>query len=401
MFFISCSNLPGDTADQNHSRASAGSILNSSCAYLTKDNNANPVMSWVKEINDSVAVMCYSVSSDNGKRFGNVIEVKPSTNVHPHAENLPKIIFKPSGEIIAMWGASNPTPNSKYSGLVYYAQSFDNGKNWSEAIALVKDTSAYDQRYFDMELLPNGEVMAIWLDNRGPKEREGSTLFCAVTEGNNGFINERAIGETCCPCCRTDLFIDRNGGIHASYRDIINDSIRDMVQLVSNDGGKTFVPPVRISEDNWVINGCPHTGPTQAENSNGMHFAWYTMGGGEGVYYCSSKDLGKTFSGRDTVSNKPSAKHPQIITMPDDIIVIVWDETVKKGEEAFSRIGLQLRDPNGKVISSTFISEDNAVSEYAVVRAVDEKNVLVAFTQKQEKKKKVIYKIIPLTGGAL
>ncbi|HLC83971.1 MAG TPA: sialidase family protein [Bacteroidia bacterium] len=396
---FSCTNKQAEqTSSEAERTISSDTISNTSCPYLTKDNKGNIVMSWVKEVNDSTAFMCYALSKDAGQSFGEITEIKVSKGVHPHSENLPKLLFKPSGEIIAMWGVSNINPKSSYSGLVYYSQSFDEGKTWVDPIALVKDTSAYDQRYFDMELLPNGEAMVIWLDNRCEKEKEGSTLFCAVTSEKNGFLNEKSIGETCCPCCRTDLFIDSKGTIHASYRDIINDSIRDMVQLVSLDNGSTFSQPIRISADNWVINGCPHTGPTVAENKTGLHFAWYTMGGGEGVFYCRSSDFGKTFSERDTVSNNPSAKHPQITALPNGNIAIAWDESVKKGEKVNAWIGLQVRDPEGKIISSKFVSSDNTISEFAVVKAIDEKNILIAYNHRLNERESVTYKMVSVSN---
>lgn len=242
----SCTNKSKEQIDYTEKNISYDTTAKTSCPYFTNDNKGNIVLSWVKEINDSVALMCYSVSEDNGNTFSEPVEIPSSEDIHPHGENLPKIIFKPNGEIIAMWGMSNPSEKNKYSGLVYYAQSFNNGKTWTKGMPLVKDTSGYDQRYFDMELLPNGEVMVLWLDNRGKKEEEGSNLYCATTSGKNGFHNEKQISETCCQCCRTDLFVDDKKNIHASYRDIINDSIRDMVQMVSTNGGQTFSQPVRI-----------------------------------------------------------------------------------------------------------------------------------------------------------
>jgi hypothetical protein len=394
---VACNNkLPEQTYTYTEKSIGDTSTV-TSCPYFTEDAKGRPVLSWVKEINDSVAVLCYAISNDQGNTFGNAVEVPPSKNIHPHGENLPKVLFKPNGEIIAMWGASNQNPRSKYSGLVYYSQSFDEGKTWGKAIPLVTDTSAYDQRYFDMELLPGGEAMVIWLDNRGNKTKEGSTLFCSETQGKNGFTNERAIGETCCPCCRTDLFIDAKGNVHASYRDIINDSIRDMVKSISTDGGKTFSAPVRISADNWAIDGCPHTGPAVAQNANGMHFAWYTMGGGEGVFYCNSKDSGKTYSKRDTVSANASAKHPQIASLSNGNIIIVWDQVVKTGERYNARIGFQERSPEGKILNSEFISSADAYSEFSVIKPLSHTAILVAYTKKVNDRKQAVYRVIPLT----
>ncbi len=99
-----------------------------------------------------------------------------------------------------------------------------------------------------------------------------------------------------------------------------------MVHIVSGDDGKSFSSPQRISNDNWVISGCPHTGPAMAENNDGMHFTWFTGGNDAGVYYTSSKDNGRSFNARDSVSGK-APKHCQITSLANDNIVIVWNES--------------------------------------------------------------------------
>ena len=79
----------------------------SSCPFLTKDNNNNIVLCWVRETGSDKAIVCYAVSKNKGKTFDSTIEVTASDNVYPHGENMPKLIFKPSGEIIAGWGTDN------------------------------------------------------------------------------------------------------------------------------------------------------------------------------------------------------------------------------------------------------------------------------------------------------
>src|SRR4029078_116133 len=69
------------------------------CPYLTKDNKGNTVLSWVRMINDSTTAFCYATSTD-GKSFSQPVVIPNSSNIQPHGENLPKIIFKSSGEII-------------------------------------------------------------------------------------------------------------------------------------------------------------------------------------------------------------------------------------------------------------------------------------------------------------
>ena len=111
----------------------------------TKDNNNNLVLSWIREIDSSHSVFCYAISTDQGKSFSAPVEITGSTNVHPHGENLPKIIFKPSGTIIAAWGASNPNPKNSYAGLVYYSQSNDGGKTWNKSRTVSNEIESFDQ----------------------------------------------------------------------------------------------------------------------------------------------------------------------------------------------------------------------------------------------------------------
>ena len=365
-----------------------------SCPYLTKDNKGNIVLSWIKKIDSSTSVYCYAVSTDKGKTFGKAIEIPGSNNVFPHGENMPKIIFKPSNEIIAVWGAANPNPKNAYSGLVYYSQSFDEGKTWSKVTQLVNDTDGIDQRYFDVALLPNGEAAIVWLDNRKNTTKEGSALYFAETTGDSGFKNEKLINEPCCPCCRTDLFVDSKKNIHVLYRAIINDSIRDMVHTISTDNGKIFSAPARISNDNWVINGCPHTGPAIAENKNGIQFAWFTGGGKAGVYYCNSKDEGKTFSTREMVSGV-LARHCQLTSIDDDVVV-VWNENFLTGHKTSSRIGIEIRNADGKNPVKQFITSVTGTATFPAIKTMDDKTALVAYTESVGDKDYVKYKVVSL-----
>src|SRR5690242_408797 len=66
-----------------------------SCPWLIKDNHGNMVLSWIRKIDSSTSVYCYAVSKDQGKSFGKAIVIPGSSNIHPHGENMPKIIFKP------------------------------------------------------------------------------------------------------------------------------------------------------------------------------------------------------------------------------------------------------------------------------------------------------------------
>jgi hypothetical protein len=365
------------------------------CPHLAVMPTGENVISWIETVpGEEAGMICYAVADDKCSSFSAPQTITTSAGVLPHAENMPKMVFKPDGEIIAMYGVEQNDARNKYAGRVYYTRSLDHGKTWLPAQPLVNDTGSYDQRYFDMTVLPNGEAAAIWLDNRKHTDDEGSTLYYAVTGGQTGFQQERPLAETVCQCCRTALYTDHEGGIHVAFRDIINDSIRDMVHMVSVDGGRSFSELNRISADNWIVRGCPHTGPAMVKDKDAMHFAWFTMGGGQGVFYCRSMDNGKTYTHKEPVSTVPMAKHPQITTAGEQIMM-VWDEPVKVGETFNSRIGYQTRNQKGEVMKTGLLTADSLYTTYPVLRGLDNSRVLVAYTRKAGKDAdEVIYRVI-------
>lgn len=363
------------------------------CPYLTKDSKGATVLSWVRMLNNSTTAFCYATSSD-GKTFSTPVVIPNSSNIQPHGENLPKIIFKPSGEIIALWGTSSTGAKNKYAGLVSYTQSFDEGKTWTSVRPLVGDTSANDQRYYDVALLPNGEAGIIWLDNRKTTNKQGSALYFASTDGRSGFGNGRLISQPCCQCCRTSLYVDKKGSIHALYRAILQDSIRDMVHIVSTDGGSTFSQPKRINADNWVLNACPHTGPAMTENRSGLHFAWFTGAKDKGCYYTKTTDNGKSFVTRDSVSALGS--HPQIAALKSGELLIVWDETHVVGNNISKRIGIQRRTSEGKTKGKDYLTLAGTDASYPVIAAVNETTSIVAYSKQQKNKSFVAYQVVNL-----
>lgn len=393
---ISCSEGPGKAVGELYDAVQPDS-MNSTAPYLTRDHRGNIVMSWARLLTDSTSVFCYAVSRDEGRSFDKPVVVPGSNNLLAHSENLPKIIVRPGGEIIAMWGAANPNKNNKYSGQVFYSVSTDEGANWTGAQPLVKDTGSYDQRYYDVALMPDGEAAVIWLDNRKSSTCEGSSLYFARTEGNV-FLGEKKITEGCCQCCRTDLYIDSKKDIHVLYRGIIEDSVRDMLHSVSTDGGNIFSTPTLISDDRWILKGCPHTGPAMTENKAGLHFTWFTAGGSKGSYYTSSPDNGKSFRPRERISE--SGSHPQIATGRDGSLVLVWDETIAAGDSHIQRVAVAKRSADGKEISRRYVTPEDESASYPVVLPIDNQTAFIAYTVRTGDKKVIRCQRVSLDQGS-
>jgi hypothetical protein len=364
--------------------------------YLTTDPKGHVLVSWVQAQAPGRYQLYYARSAD-GLTFTAPAAISTTGKVYTHEENLSKIACKPNGDMLAIFSASNPSEHNHYAGMLYYTQSFDEGKHWTEPRQLSPaGRASMDERYFDLAVLPDGEVGAVWLDARKDSLREGSSLYLARTEGRKGFVREQRIGSGLCQCCRTRLVVDARKQVHVTYRAILSDSIRDMAHQLSTDGGNTFSAPRRISADNWVIRGCPHTGPAMMAGSDRLHFAWHTQGGGPGLYYTQSGDGGTRFAARAAVSGTASAKHPQLSLLADGSVVIVWDERYEQGPAKGFRIGLQHRDQEGKVLHTQFLTPGQGSATHPVIVTTKANQLLIAYTQHGETQDEVYYQAVAL-----
>lgn len=398
----------GTTTDKAILLSATGS--NATNPFLTKNHLGEPVLCWTEELPEAEGfVVKYAVFDLNKEVFGDEVLVKPSKGTAVHPENMNKIAFRSDGTVVAVYSRKHPTTENRFAGSILYTQSFDGGETWTEEAFLHSDTSRNVGRgYFDLAALPDGEVAAVWLDGRYGKASPGSALFFAKTAGRDGFGSDKDIGESTCECCRTDLYVDEENRTHIVYRDILNDSIRDIVHIYSADDGANFSHPQRISHDNWVIHGCPHTGPSLASTSKGLHAVWFTAGGAPGLYLTSTTDQGRSFGLRNKVSDK--GMHPQMAALPDDRMVLVWDETIEEeavplgagmhqyGGQATGTSGssIILQTRRGEALfDRVVLSDRGAHASYPVLVTVDEK-VLVAWSQTAGEGAAIYYQWLPL-----
>jgi hypothetical protein len=361
-------------------------------AYFTNDNSGNVVLCWTAGAKGNAQLYYAFYNSEKGI-FEEPIVVAPSQGTGVHEESMNKVAFRKDGAVIAVYERKHPTEKNKYAGSILYTQSFDGGKSWTQEKFLHTDTVNENSRsFFDITTLADGEIGAVWLDGRLKTGADGTSLFFSKTNGRNGFQSDRLIGESVCQCCRTDIYTDLNGNAHVVYRDIessIKGQVRDFAHVFTSDNGMTFSKPKTISQDNWIVDGCPHTGACLAGNQNKIEVVWFTAGGTPGLYRAVSTDQGKTFQPRQLVSQE--ALHPQISSLAD-LSIIVWDGTKphniqnhsdhKSRSDSAAKNGISLSialpSSNGNRISKV-VDEDGG--EFPVLSIIDSRKSLIAYTK--------------------
>jgi hypothetical protein len=198
----------------------------------------------------------------------------------------------------------------------------------------------------------------------------------------NDPASARAIAPGVCYCCKTSVAAGADGSIVAAWRHVYPGSIRDIALTKSSDGGRTFAPPVRVSEDNWVLNGCPENGPAVAlDQSSAIHIVWPTLvrdsAGVEtlALFYATSRD-GRQFTKRQQLPTAGVPRHPQIAVDPAGWITVTWDEQLKGGRRVvIARGRAGYREP----VRFTRESVTEEAGTYPVVASLPD-GALVAWT---------------------
>ncbi|MNK03626.1 hypothetical protein D3C87_214760 [compost metagenome] len=323
--------------------------------YFTADHKGNPVLCWSEQDGkDSLYRLKYAVYDQQKNEFGEAVIVPSSVGCGVSAESMAKIAFKDDGTVVAIFAKRFPKEKNPYAGAIYYSMSENEGKSWSDAKFLHSDTShTYGRSFFDVAKLKDGELAAVWLDGRYGKSIRGSALFFNRTEKGKGFVTDTCLDKGTCECCRTDLLSDKNGNLHLAYRSIIfpnalsGKQVRDMVYKLSKDNGQTFTPAKLISNDNWEIEGCPHSGPSLAVANHTLRAVWFTAGGSSGLYGTSAVDSG--FRRRNLIT--ASGRHPQMVALTDGKTAMVCEEVEEMEHETMkmdhSKGGMMKHGPAG------------------------------------------------------
>lgn len=351
-------------------------------AQTTIDNHGDVVAWWVEEeTSTGDKYVFFSSSNASDLNFSESMKINTTKNLNPgHGESMPKLLVKPDGTYVLVYTKRNLDAEAMYASAVYYTQSFDKGINWTEAKLIHSDVNPENSHSFpETVLLPDGEVMAVWLDGR--HKLPYSEMYMAKTQGKEGFGEDTMIAEPSCQCCKIDLFVDEDETLHLTYRAILEGGIRDIIHLTSTDNGTSFSQPNLVSEDNWKINACPHNGPSVTKYGSEFSAIWLT-GGNEkpGVYFASSSDNGNSFD--KGIKLTDSAKHLYLASLQGSVIA-VWDQPFMTGDENYTRVKLTRLD-SGMITEEYFLSPDGIEAAMPFALELPDGDVLVNWTEFSE-----------------
>lgn len=361
----------------------SNSLHKASCVRFASDEHDNPIISWC-ETDDTERKFFYLSFFENGT-FGMPVSIPIEQNAAIHEEGMPKVAIKSDGTIIAVYETVSPTSENRWAGFIHYIQSFDKGKSWTKPLCVHADTSQGKSRSFaDITRLSNGEIGASWLDVSLDNKKNGRTVKFAKTNGREGFGNEQLVDSFACECCRTAIS-SNDGKISIVFRDIISDSVRDISVSTSSDNGDTFSKAVSFSDDDWIVNGCPHNGPSVVNDKENVYATWFTGSQKKGVYYCELNN------NEEVVFKKlisPNGKNIQLCLAPDGSRVLAYNEIRRQADSFYSRIVVNKIE--GEKVLEANITSSKAHAGYPVIHAMKKNNIVVAWTEYD----KVFYSVL-------
>jgi hypothetical protein len=302
-------------------------------------------VAWAAADANGAADIYLATSADDGRTFGSPVRVNDAAgDARVTGEQPPRVVLVPRPRaqpaVVVVWTAKGPNGTR-----LLQARSDDGGRTFARA-AVVADTDATGNRGWEaIAAAPDGGVDAVWLDHRdmaghpaGHMSPEQSKLYFAAMASTGAWgtvsAGPKPITGGVCYCCKTALAIAPDGSIYAAWRHVYPGNLRDIAFTMSHDGGRTFTGPVRVSEDHWMLEGCPDDGPALAlDRQRAVHIVWPTLVQGAskdadptiGIFYTTSRD-GRSFAKRERLPADGLPHHPQIAISPDGAVAVAWDE---------------------------------------------------------------------------
>ena len=284
---------------------------------ITLTNNG-PLIIWRKDSTPKKI----RASKWNGNSFSPIYDIC-SPDVMPSSWDGPELASK--GDTVYVVFTSTATTQSS----IMLIKSFDGGLNFSDTIRVSENDPLHKFRMPNIKIDKNGNpivsYMQYLLNWSEPKQMVNKS-----TDYGNSFLggvnaSSSAPGEPC-DCCKASLVLD-NDDIYLLFRNNISNQRNSYVSK-SSDGGITFNTAANIDDYDWIISGCPATGPLGVVNGDSLLIVRRSgaTGNDEVVYNKIDKvDLNYSYTRNiDPIIGKVQ-DYPEI-TAINDTIFIAWQD---------------------------------------------------------------------------
>lgn len=264
----------------------------------------------------------------------------------------PSLAVGPEGSVYVVWTARVEAAG-KHGTDLYMSVSNDGGQTFAGEVKINDDKVPGPHGMHSLAVAKDGRIYVGWLDERnvyvpkpsnkgeGHHMESNRDLFVAhSTDGGRTFSKNRRVATEACPCCKTSLAVSADGTLYAGWRQVLPGNFRHIAVVSSTDGGESFSTPVIVSDDRWVLQGCPVSGPSlSVDQSGNLRVLWFAAGEANpsGLYLSESRDRGRSFSPRQLLSQETVHGTPAM-TQGKTGAVALWQASAV-AETKISKLG--------------------------------------------------------------
>jgi hypothetical protein len=237
----------------------------------------------------------------------------------------PRIAVGRDGKLIVTFA----TRDDKYNGHGFVARSDDGGKSFSAPAPIT--TNSPSQRFETAIIDSDGRAFFAWIDKRDAaaakaanKPYAGAALAYAWEDGAARSLPDAKLAQdNTCECCRIAASFAGPGKPAILFRNIFDGGIRDHA-VITFANRSTPEALHRVSDDDAVLDACPHQGPSLSIGPDGIyHATWLALGTKrKGLYYARSLDGGATFSSPLPLGDSARQNsRPYVLAAPDRVVL--------------------------------------------------------------------------------
>lgn len=331
-------------------------------------------------------------SFDGGDSFEPGVRVNDTPGeVSSHGESSPQMQVRTRSEFYCLWQTRRGDGEGS---VLRFARSMNWGESFAKAIDV--DNSSSSQSFFTMNVSPKGVIYAAWLDGRDRgKGRAGTSALYVARSANKGLSFEKLVRVALdvCPCCRPAIAFGGERGVYVSWRGVLDGNVRDIFVAASTDEGMTWGMPVRLAEDNWVLNGCPHSGASMASIGKRLFVAWHTVREKRPTLSLAYSDDGaKTFSRRIPVSEGVLDANHSFLNSAGDRLALVFQGRPAARAQGWAPVNVYYReiDAEARLAPLQLVGHAAGSASYPVVAFEEPERVYVAWTEPNKDSKAVV-----------
>jgi hypothetical protein len=331
-------------------------------------------------------------SFDGGDSFEPAVRVNDRPGeVSSHGESSPQMQVRTRSEFYCLWQTRRGEGDGS---ALRFARSMNWGESFSKAIDV--DAGSSSQNFFTMNVSPQGVIYAAWLDGRDRgKGRAGTSAVYVARSANKGVSFEKPIRVALdvCPCCRPSIAFGGERGVYVSWRGVLEGNVRDILVAASTDGGSTWGAAVRLAEDNWVLNGCPHSGASMASIGKRLFVAWHSVREKRAALSIAYSDDGaQTFSRRIAASEGVLDANHAFLAAVGDRLALVFQGRPAGRAQGWAPVEVYYReiDAQARLAPLETIGHASGSASYPVFAFEEPERLYVAWTEPNQDGKAVV-----------